>query len=106
MFQSKNGESDGHRILYCTPLDAAYADDLATMLRKAAKEAAGKRNGGGFSAAPFWNLNLTNSVGGDAFKFEKRTSVLFVSISFVILMVISLAWLIFYYVQRFRYCQG
>lgn len=103
--QSKNGESDGHRILYCTPLDAAYADDLATMLRKAAQEAAEKRNGGGggFSAAPFWNLNLTNSVGGDAFKFEKRTSVLFVSISFVILMVISLAWLVFYYVQRFRY---
>ena len=105
MFQSKNGESDDRRILYCTPLDAAYADDLATILRKAAKEAAGKMNGGGggFSAAPFWNLNLTNSVGGDAFKFEKRTSVLFVSISFVILMVISLAWLIFYYVQRFRY---
>ena len=33
--QSKNGESDDRRILYCTPLDAAYADDLATMLRKA-----------------------------------------------------------------------
>lgn len=32
-----------------------------------------------------------------------RTSVLFVSISFIVLMVISLAWLIFYYVQRFRY---
>ena len=37
--QSKSGESDGHRILYCTPRDAAYADDLATMLRKAANEA-------------------------------------------------------------------
>ena len=70
------------------------------MLRKAANEA---KRGGGFSAAPFWNL--TNPIGGDAFKFEKRTSVLFVSISFVILMVISLAWLIFYYVQRFRYLQ-
>lgn len=32
-----------------------------------------------------------------------RTSVLFVSVSFIILMIISLAWLIFYYVQRFRY---
>lgn len=32
-----------------------------------------------------------------------KTSVLFVSISFIVLMVISLAWLIFYYIQRFRY---
>lgn len=32
-----------------------------------------------------------------------RTSVLFVSISFILLMIISLAWLVFYYVQRFRY---
>ena len=32
-----------------------------------------------------------------------RTSVLFVSISFIVLMIISLAWLIFYYIQRFRY---
>ncbi|CAH0719046.1 unnamed protein product, partial [Brenthis ino] len=31
------------------------------------------------------------------------TSVLFVSISFIVLMVISLAWLVFYYIQRFRY---
>ncbi|XP_050704675.1 E3 ubiquitin-protein ligase RNF133-like isoform X2 [Eriocheir sinensis] len=31
------------------------------------------------------------------------TSVLFVSVSFIILMAISLAWLVFYYVQRFRY---
>ena len=67
------------------------------MLRKA-KDAAEKRNNGWNG----WNLNITNNVGGDAFKFEKRTSVLFVSISFVILMIISLAWLIFYYVQRFR----
>lgn len=34
-----------------------------------------------------------------------RTSVLFVSISFIVLMVISLVWLIFYYIQRFRYLQ-
>ncbi|KAG8202115.1 hypothetical protein JTE90_010476 [Oedothorax gibbosus] len=32
-----------------------------------------------------------------------RTSVLFVSISFILLMIISFAWLVFYYVQRFRY---
>jgi len=31
------------------------------------------------------------------------TSVMFVSISFIVLMMISLAWLVFYYVQRFRY---
>jgi len=29
-----------------------------------------------------------------------------VSISFIILMVISLAWLVFYYVQRFRYAHA
>lgn len=34
-----------------------------------------------------------------------RTSVLFVSISFIVLMIISLIWLVFYYVQRFRYLQ-
>uniref|UniRef100_T1J3Y4 RING-type E3 ubiquitin transferase n=1 Tax=Strigamia maritima TaxID=126957 RepID=T1J3Y4_STRMM len=32
-----------------------------------------------------------------------RTTVLFMSISFIVLMVFSLAWLVFYYVQRFRY---
>ena len=32
-----------------------------------------------------------------------KTSVLFFSVSFAILMIISLAWLVFYYVQRFRY---
>ncbi|XP_076339582.1 RING finger protein 150-like isoform X2 [Tachypleus tridentatus] len=32
-----------------------------------------------------------------------RTSVLFVSIFFIILVIISLSWLVFYYVQRFRY---
>lgn len=33
----------------------------------------------------------------------RRTSVMFVSISFIVLMMISLAWLVFYYIQRFRY---
>jgi len=32
-----------------------------------------------------------------------RTSVMFVSVSFIILMMVSLAWLVFYYIQRFRY---
>lgn len=32
-----------------------------------------------------------------------KTSVLFVSITFIVLMIISIAWLVFYYVQRFRY---
>ncbi|KAK2185196.1 hypothetical protein NP493_243g02017 [Ridgeia piscesae] len=35
-----------------------------------------------------------------------KTSVLFVSISFIVLMIISLAWLIFYYIQRFRYAHA
>ncbi|XP_037893315.1 protein goliath isoform X1 [Glossina fuscipes] len=38
-------------------------------------------------------------------RFSSRTSILFVAISFIILMVISLVWLIFYYIQKFRYMQ-
>ncbi|KAF4523084.1 hypothetical protein B566_EDAN003096 [Ephemera danica] len=44
---------------------------------------------GSFGSRPYSSLN--------------RTSVLFVSISFIVLMVISLTWLVFYYIQRFRY---
>ncbi len=36
----------------------------------------------------------------------KKSSVLFVSVSFIVLMIISLAWLVFYYIQRFRYAQA
>ncbi|XP_061574126.1 RING finger protein 150a [Cololabis saira] len=36
-------------------------------------------------------------------KYVSRTSVVFVSISFIVLMIISLTWLVFYYIQRFRY---
>ncbi|EJD75001.1 hypothetical protein LOAG_17775 [Loa loa] len=43
---------------------------------------------------------------GDALRSFSKTSVLFVSISFIILMIISLAWLVFYYVQRFRYAHA
>ncbi|XP_029909409.1 RING finger protein 150a [Myripristis murdjan] len=39
-------------------------------------------------------------------KYVSRTSVVFVSISFIVLMIISLAWLVFYYIQRFRYANA
>ncbi|KAK0415757.1 hypothetical protein QR680_012102 [Steinernema hermaphroditum] len=57
-------------------------------------------------------INISPSGGpegnseGDALRSFSKTSVLFVSISFIILMVISLAWLVFYYVQRFRYAHA
>uniref|UniRef100_A0A1I8B481 RING-type domain-containing protein n=1 Tax=Meloidogyne hapla TaxID=6305 RepID=A0A1I8B481_MELHA len=49
-----------------------------------------------------------NGDGNDneSLKSFSKTSVLFVSISFIILIVISLAWLVFYYVQRFRYAHA
>ncbi|CAJ0578482.1 unnamed protein product, partial [Mesorhabditis spiculigera] len=49
---------------------------------------------------------MVESNENEALKSFSRTSVLFVSISFIILMVISLAWLVFYYVQRFRYAHA
>ncbi|GMT19224.1 hypothetical protein PFISCL1PPCAC_10521, partial [Pristionchus fissidentatus] len=49
---------------------------------------------------------VASSDDSDALKSFSKTSVLFVSISFIILMVISLAWLVFYYVQRFRYAHA
>lgn len=62
-------------------------------------------NGGQINRQTFdlnrlWKFNLT---GLPPYHAEKRTSVLFVSVSFMILMLISLAWLVFYYIQRFRY---
>uniref|UniRef100_G3Q3X6 RING-type domain-containing protein n=1 Tax=Gasterosteus aculeatus aculeatus TaxID=481459 RepID=G3Q3X6_GASAC len=39
-------------------------------------------------------------------KYVSRTSVVFVSISFIVLMIISLAWVVFYYIQRFRYANA
>ena len=32
----------------------------------------------------------------------EKTSVLFVSVAFMMLMIASLAWLVFYYIQKFR----
>lgn len=49
----------------------------------------------------------SQSVGGgtdpNAGENFTRTSVLIVSITFIVLMIFSLAWLVFYYVQRFRF---
>uniref|UniRef100_A0A914NNK6 Candidate secreted effector n=1 Tax=Meloidogyne incognita TaxID=6306 RepID=A0A914NNK6_MELIC len=39
-------------------------------------------------------------------KSFSKTSVLFASISFIVLIVFSLDWLVFYYVQRFRYAHA
>ncbi|KAI1731681.1 ring finger domain-containing protein [Ditylenchus destructor] len=55
---------------------------------------------------PLSLCELTDAADNDALKSFSKTSVLFVSISFIILMVISLAWLVFYYVQRFRYAHA
>ncbi len=56
---------------------------------------------GGHNSFRFWQWNVTSA--SSSFEVEKRTSVLFVSVSFLVLMLISLAWLVFYYLQRFRY---
>ncbi|CAG9537560.1 unnamed protein product [Cercopithifilaria johnstoni] len=52
------------------------------------------------------DCQIIDASDGDALRSFSKTSVLFVSISFIILMVISLAWLVFYYVQRFRYAHA
>uniref|UniRef100_A0AAF5Q3B5 RING-type domain-containing protein n=1 Tax=Wuchereria bancrofti TaxID=6293 RepID=A0AAF5Q3B5_WUCBA len=52
------------------------------------------------------DCQIIDANDGDALRSFSKTSVLFVSISFIILMVISLAWLVFYYVQRFRYAHA
>ncbi|PAV85086.1 hypothetical protein WR25_04507 isoform D [Diploscapter pachys] len=52
------------------------------------------------------NNGGSSDSNGESLKNFSKTSVLFVSISFIILMVISLACLVFYYVQRFRYAHA
>ncbi|KAF7260081.1 hypothetical protein EG68_02442 [Paragonimus skrjabini miyazakii] len=49
------------------------------------------------------NGGSNNPPPGSEEALLNRSSVLFVAVSFILLMVISLAWLVFYYVQRFRY---
>lgn len=51
--------------------------------------------------AVYVEISVGDSYSND--KWVNPASVLFVSVSFIVLMVISLAWLVFYYVQRFRY---
>ncbi|KAF3698069.1 RING finger protein 150 Precursor [Channa argus] len=52
-------------------------------------------------------VTMTISIGTrNLQKYVSRTSVVFVSISFIVLMIISLAWLVFYYIQRFRYANA
>jgi len=73
--------------VFCTPEDTWRWREFQLLLQR---------------QSPFWNWNLTSIHSSYDFS-EKRTSVLFVSVSFIVLMLISLAWLVFYYVQRFRY---
>ena len=46
------------------------------------------------------DCQVVDEADTDTFRSFSKTSVLFVSVSFIILMVVSLAWLIIYYVQR------
>ncbi|XP_025424764.1 protein goliath-like isoform X2 [Sipha flava] len=64
-------------------------EDMARMLDDTKRRVMVKITIASHCTRPYGNIN--------------RTSVLFVSISFIVLMVISLAWLVFYYIQRFRY---
>eukprot|EP00062_Callorhinchus_milii_P021927 gi/632979169/ref/XP_007906320.1/ PREDICTED: E3 ubiquitin-protein ligase RNF130 [Callorhinchus milii] len=46
---------------------------------------------------------MSITVGPTPYPKYSRGSLVFVSISFIVLMIISLAWLIFYFIQKFRY---
>ena len=80
---NKNNTVTPPQVLYCTPEDAW--EQFQTMLSK---------------HNPFWNISSHYDTYGVS---ERRSSVLFVSVSFIVLMVISITWLVLYYVQRFRY---
>jgi len=80
---NKNNTVTPSQVLYCTPEDAW--EQFQTMLSK---------------HNPFWNISTHYDTYGVS---ERRSSVLFVSVSFIVLMVISITWLVLYYVQRFRY---
>lgn len=49
------------------------------------------------------NLTVLVSVVFRPSKNMNRGSLVFVSISFIVLMIISSAWLIFYFIQKIRY---
>lgn len=49
------------------------------------------------------NLTVLVSVVFRPTKISHRGSLVFVSISFIVLMIISSAWLIFYFIQKIRY---
>lgn len=72
----------------CVYINRQRGEELARLLENGTRVILGITVGT-FVSKPYTNIN--------------RTSVLFVSISFIVLMIISLAWLVFYYVQRFRY---
>lgn len=79
----RNNSVAPSQVLYCTPEDAW--EQFQNLLSK---------------HNPFWNLTSQYDTYGVN---ERRSSVLFVSVSFIVLMVISVTWLVLYYVQRFRY---
>ena len=56
--------------------------------------------------SPFWNWNTHGHDNVTGVHEQKRAPVSFVSSFFIILMLIPLACLIFYKLQRFRYVQG
>lgn len=53
----------------------------------------------------FVSIRIGKQLDRQSMNFGHRSSVLFVTISFIIVMVISMLWLIVYYYQRFRYLQ-
>lgn len=73
-------------------ISKAKGEELSSLLSNGSSRVMAQLTVGPHSTFRYANIN--------------RTSVLFVSVSFIILMIISLAWLIFYYIQRFRYIQA
>nr|CDS29744.2 goliath e3 ubiquitin ligase [Hymenolepis microstoma] len=76
-----------HRLTVTSP--DQYANQSVVRTEGVGGTAGGSAIGGGV-------INVEDA-------FLNRSSVLFVAVSFILLMFISLAWLVFYYVQRFRY---
>lgn len=79
----------------CCPLSAGTGDTVAVMIT----EAYGKD----MLAHLDRNLTVLVSLVFRPTKNINRGSLVFVSISFIVLMIISSAWLIFYFIQKIRY---